>query len=149
MPFLRSTTMAPSMSPLDSVRAFLQSIIGAPVFSRSSFTCVADTFAMVVLIITWTFQIVLIRCCSTQNDPRHMRAGRCAEICSRLLCFGGGLLFDLFHLCGYRHLANAVHHVFHIQVLGVRSSFARLAFASRHAGNFRHLVSRSSYAFHD
>jgi len=28
----------------------LQSIIGAPVFSRSSFTCVAEIFAIVVLI---------------------------------------------------------------------------------------------------
>jgi hypothetical protein len=29
----------------------LQSIIGAPVFSRRSFTCVAEIFAVVVLII--------------------------------------------------------------------------------------------------
>src|SRR5579884_2047146 len=37
-PFLRSQTMAASMSPWASVRAFLQSIMPAPVFSRSSLT---------------------------------------------------------------------------------------------------------------
>src|SRR5438309_2207389 len=40
-PFFRRTTIACSMSPLASVSAFLQSIIPAPVFSRSSFTLVA------------------------------------------------------------------------------------------------------------
>src|ERR1700723_2849210 len=49
-PFLRRTTTAASISPLASVRACLQSIIGAPVFSRSSFTCVAEMFVIVVLI---------------------------------------------------------------------------------------------------
>src|SRR5579872_130860 len=49
-PFLRRTTTACSMSPLASVRACLQSIIGAPVFSRSSFTCVAEIFIVDVLI---------------------------------------------------------------------------------------------------
>src|SRR5678810_1387707 len=34
--------MAFSMSPLDSVSAFLQSIIPAPVFSRRSLTCCAE-----------------------------------------------------------------------------------------------------------
>ena len=37
----RSSTNACSISPLASVRAFLQSIMGAPDFSRSSFTIVA------------------------------------------------------------------------------------------------------------
>src|SRR5882724_13558385 len=49
-PFLRRTTTACSRSPLASVRACLQSIIGAPVFSRSSFTWVAEIFTVVVLI---------------------------------------------------------------------------------------------------
>src|ERR1700691_3297196 len=49
-PFLRKTTTACSMSPLASVRACLQSIIGAPVFSRSSFTCAAEIFTVDVLI---------------------------------------------------------------------------------------------------
>src|SRR5215471_10892160 len=44
-------TMACSMSPLASVRACLQSIMGAPVFSRSSFTCPAEIFTVVVPII--------------------------------------------------------------------------------------------------
>src|SRR5579872_817696 len=44
MPFLRSKTMACSTSPLDSVSACLQSIMGAPLRSRSFFTCAADTF---------------------------------------------------------------------------------------------------------
>src|SRR5436190_2406377 len=42
-PFFRRTTMAASISPFDSVRAFLQSIMPAPVFSRSSFTSFALT----------------------------------------------------------------------------------------------------------
>src|ERR1700686_3668179 len=50
MPFLRSRTTACSRSPLASVRACLQSIIGAPVFSRSSFTWVAEIFKVDVLI---------------------------------------------------------------------------------------------------
>src|SRR5882724_11809692 len=49
-PFLRRTTTAASRSPLASVSACLQSIIGAPVFSRSSFTCAAEIFTVVVLI---------------------------------------------------------------------------------------------------
>ena len=49
-PFLRRMTMAASTSPLASVRAFLQSIMGALVFSRSSFTCAAVMFTVVVLI---------------------------------------------------------------------------------------------------
>ena len=51
-PRLRSTTTACSMSPLASVRAFLQSIMGAPVFSRSSFTCAAEIFTVDVLMIS-------------------------------------------------------------------------------------------------
>src|SRR5271165_335346 len=50
-PFLRRITTACSRSPLASVRACLQSIIGAPVFSRRSFTCAADIFTVVVLIL--------------------------------------------------------------------------------------------------
>src|SRR5260370_34491216 len=42
MPRLRRITMACSTSPFDSVSAFLQSIMGAPVLSRSSRTCVAE-----------------------------------------------------------------------------------------------------------
>src|SRR5215467_10655625 len=40
-------TTACSMSPLASVNACLQSIIGAPVFSRRSFTCAAEIFTVV------------------------------------------------------------------------------------------------------
>src|SRR5215470_8608727 len=50
-PFLRRMMTACSMSPLASVRACLQSIIGAPVFSRRSFTCVAEIFTVVAPII--------------------------------------------------------------------------------------------------
>src|SRR5262244_4009444 len=59
-PFLRRTTTAASRSPLASVRACLQSIIGAPVFSRSSFTCVAEIFTVDVLIKVkrpWSFVV--------------------------------------------------------------------------------------------
>src|SRR5829696_7175878 len=47
-PFLRSQSTAASRSPLVSLRAFLQSIMPAPVFSRRSFTIAAVTFAMAV-----------------------------------------------------------------------------------------------------
>src|SRR5512135_1424004 len=40
-PFLRSHSMAASISPLFSSRAFLQSIMPRPVFSRSAFTSLA------------------------------------------------------------------------------------------------------------
>ena len=46
-----SRTMAASMSPLASTRAFLQSIMGAPLFSRSSFTCAAEIFTFSSLIV--------------------------------------------------------------------------------------------------
>src|SRR6202163_3364447 len=49
-PFLRSRTIACSRSPLASVRACLQSIMGAPVLSRRSLTWAAEIFAIVVLI---------------------------------------------------------------------------------------------------
>ncbi len=49
-PFLRSTSTAVSMSPPDSVRAFLQSIIPAPVFSRSSRTISA---VICILFLSW------------------------------------------------------------------------------------------------
>ena len=42
MPFSRRIRMAASMSPFASCRARLQSIIGAPVWSRSSLTSVAE-----------------------------------------------------------------------------------------------------------
>src|SRR5690348_13516403 len=51
MPFLRRIITACSRSPLASVSACLQSIIGAPVFSRRSLTCAADIFTVVVPII--------------------------------------------------------------------------------------------------
>src|SRR3954452_4725201 len=46
MPFSRSTRTAASMSPFVSCRARLQSIIGAPVWSRSSFTSTAEISAI-------------------------------------------------------------------------------------------------------
>ena len=47
-PFFRRITTACSKSPLASVKACLQSIIGAPVFSRRSFTCAAEIFTVVL-----------------------------------------------------------------------------------------------------
>src|SRR5262249_9469467 len=49
-PFLRSQSIACSMSPFTSVRAALQSIMPAPVLSRSAFTKLAVTSAIAVLI---------------------------------------------------------------------------------------------------
>ena len=48
-PFLRSQSMACSISPLVSVSAVLQSIMPAPVRSRSSLTIVAEIVVMVCL----------------------------------------------------------------------------------------------------
>ena len=42
MPLARSQSIAASMSPFVSESAFLQSIMPAPVLSRSSFTCAAE-----------------------------------------------------------------------------------------------------------
>src|ERR1700678_3392451 len=50
MPRLRSTTNASSMGPLVSCKAFRQSPIGAPDFSRSSFTNLASIFSLTVVI---------------------------------------------------------------------------------------------------
>ena len=49
-PFVRSQSMAASMSPPVSVSAFLQSIMPAPVFSRRSFTIAAVMSAMHLLL---------------------------------------------------------------------------------------------------
>src|SRR5947207_13939774 len=74
-PFLRRTTTACSKSPLASVRACLQSIMGAPVFSRSSFTCAAEIFTVVVLISSvlgrWLFVVRGQRLLLTDFDPRQ------------------------------------------------------------------------------
>src|SRR5258708_37381190 len=51
MPFLRSQTSASSTSPLELVRAFLQSIMGAPLRSRNSFTCAAEMVVVVSVLI--------------------------------------------------------------------------------------------------
>src|SRR5262249_1441629 len=45
-PFLRSQSIAASTSPPVSPRAFLQSMMPAPVLSRRSFTIAAVTFVM-------------------------------------------------------------------------------------------------------
>jgi YidC/Oxa1 family membrane protein insertase len=74
-PFLRRITTACSISPLASVRACLQSIIGAPVFSRRSFTCAAEIFAIVVLIINETLLVRKDVACYVPS--RHER--RCKQ----------------------------------------------------------------------
>ena len=55
MPRLRSTTNAASISPLASCSAFRQSPIGAPDFSRSSFTCFASIFTAAPVVIALFF----------------------------------------------------------------------------------------------
>src|SRR5436305_6562959 len=77
-PFLRRTTTACSKSPFASVRACLQSIMGAPVFSRSSFTCAAEIFTVVVLINS-SFVIVVQQNADANNvlinfNPRSLRS---------------------------------------------------------------------------
>src|SRR5579871_1465040 len=66
MPFLRSHISAPSISPLASERAFLQSIMGAPLRSRNSFTCAAEMLVVSVLI----FCFLHLKLRFTTFDPR-------------------------------------------------------------------------------
>src|ERR1051326_4903786 len=54
IPFLRSTSKACSISPWDSVNAALQSIMGAPLRSRNSFTWAAE-IGLVVLVLMILF----------------------------------------------------------------------------------------------
>ena len=51
-PFLRSQSTAASMSPWTSVRADLQSIMPAPVCSRSSFTIAAVMFDIALFLVS-------------------------------------------------------------------------------------------------
>src|SRR5579863_7895217 len=71
-PFLRRITTACSRSPLASVSACLQSIMGAPVFSRRSFTCAAEIFTVVVPIFPFVLLLYSFRCGSTKFDPRRI-----------------------------------------------------------------------------
>src|ERR1700738_1458611 len=55
MPRLRSTTNASSISPFVSWRALRQSPMGAPDFSRSSFTNFASIFSLTVILSSFSF----------------------------------------------------------------------------------------------
>src|ERR1700730_5846316 len=68
-PFLRRRMTACSRSPLASDSACLQSIIGAPVFSRSSLTCAAEIFTVDVLIAERAFP-------SSEKQQRCLPSGR-------------------------------------------------------------------------
>ena len=57
IPFLRSQSIAASISPADASNAFLQSIIGEPVFSRSSFTIAGVAFTELIDRCPVNFQI--------------------------------------------------------------------------------------------
>src|SRR5579863_407233 len=59
MPRLRSTTNASSMLPFVSCNAFRQSPIGAPDFSRRSFTNFASIFSLTVLISLFSLYLKL------------------------------------------------------------------------------------------
>src|SRR5579872_6745175 len=72
MPFLRSRTSACSISPLASESAFLQSIMGAPLRSRSSFTWTAETLLVVLVLIENPFlhEVFLHECgAATEKRP--------------------------------------------------------------------------------
>src|SRR5882757_4445538 len=75
-PFLRRITTACSRSPLASVKACLQSIIGAPVFSRRSFTCAAEMFTVVVPISIKILRLLLF----DASQQTLTRAGRPARV---------------------------------------------------------------------
>src|SRR3982074_2697531 len=75
IPFLRSRTTACSRSPLASVRACLQSIIGAPVLSRSSFTCAAEIFTVDVLIDKFPCSCFQFQIIATTKNYRRLETG--------------------------------------------------------------------------
>src|SRR5579883_761170 len=86
-PFLRSQSIAASISPSVSPRAVLQSIMPAPVFSRRSFTIAAVTFAILVVL---HFQEgpsgQLATAAETRRPANHsMRLTRCAGSMHRFI----------------------------------------------------------------
>src|SRR5438270_533903 len=158
MPFLRRCTMAASISPFASVRAFLQSIIGAPVFSRSSFTCAADMFAMDVLIgnsTFWAKKLVVLHKTTRALDELHGPFDSVAA--GELFCFGGFGFYFFFQRAD-RRLAHAFHHFVHAEVhifafafsrtftASVRGGFSSRCGSARHLGGL--LVSGGGNAFH-
>src|SRR5271156_6270819 len=68
MPFLRSTITACSISPLASVSAPRQSIMGAPVLSRSSLTWAAEIFSVTVDIFLLQFYSVQLRFAAPSHE---------------------------------------------------------------------------------
>src|SRR5689334_5329660 len=95
MPFLRSQIRASSISPLELERAFLQSIMGAPLRSRSSFTCAAVIFVVLVLIFLFPSGCFLQSC---RFAPHRLAANPARDLssacCSRLgaqVCLAGRL----------------------------------------------------------
>src|SRR5215467_2597451 len=84
-PFFRRMTIACSMSALDSTSAFLQSIIPAPVFSRSSFTC----FALISMTVPFH---------SIRQKNSHKKAQKHKKAFCEFVPFCG---FDLLHHCGF------------------------------------------------
>src|SRR5579872_6491217 len=68
------------MSPLASVKACLQSIIGAPVFSRRSFTCVAEIFTVVVPIRVSCFAFLVSSVSGCYRHFRPLKTGNLKSI---------------------------------------------------------------------
>src|SRR6185437_2202994 len=88
-PVLRRMMTAFSMSPPASVRAFLQSIMGAPVRSRSSLTCAAVMlFTVVVLIIVVGPWSLVLGCWQNLNQQLSLQNfTRAYSLLARALTF--------------------------------------------------------------
>src|SRR5690606_37414459 len=107
-PFVRSQSTASSMLPPVSFRAFLQSIMPAPVCSRSSLTSDALTAAILSHPLTCRGAQPGIRSRRPSSDGRHLFLdGRC-----RVVALAGGLLrrlrtFGRYRLFGGQRFAFA------------------------------------------
>src|SRR5438270_1687882 len=113
-------TMAFSRSPPASVSAFLQSIIGAPVVSRSSFTCVAEIFTVDVLIkfpslAFWSFlqtssltKFYPRQECARGSDASGAKAPSCFSLTARLKSCPSRSCFSLRFCCHLKSNARAV-----------------------------------------
>ncbi len=112
-PFLRRFSMASSKSPSASARAFLQSIIPAPLCSRSRFTSAAEIFAMsvrslLVVVLDVVVRVVTGRSASLYSTTAASAASASAAASSAAasaasgVCLSGGGRSDLGAVGGDR-----------------------------------------------
>src|SRR5215510_4090604 len=95
-PFFRKKSMAPSMTPSEAVRASLQSIIPAPVFSRSSLIIAGVICMGRFLPPTLLGGEALCGLCLSHRDRGRYGGSLCHIYSSTRLCVGCALLGTRF-----------------------------------------------------